>query len=150
MNGKAFKLGVFAKPDGKVFAFIVIDDDAIEIASVRAGTSGVAGSIDPLLDDWDANFAKLQEAVAWMEKEGRPGAVKLSTLRPLPPVRRPGKMLYAAQNFQEHVDEMLRAGMTPAGGPKFTGESPPRIPTCSSKRRALWPAPMTTSPSRAA
>jgi 2-keto-4-pentenoate hydratase/2-oxohepta-3-ene-1,7-dioic acid hydratase in catechol pathway len=37
-------------------------------------------------------------------------------------VRRPGKMFYAAQNFQEHVDEMLRAGMTPAGGPKFTGE----------------------------
>ena len=31
-------------------------------------------------------------------------------------------MFYAAQNFQEHVDEMLRAGMTPAGGPRFTGE----------------------------
>ena len=31
-------------------------------------------------------------------------------------------MFYAAQNFQEHVDEMLRAGMTPATGPKFTGE----------------------------
>ena len=31
-------------------------------------------------------------------------------------------MFYAAQNFQEHVDEMLRAGMTPASGPKFTGE----------------------------
>jgi len=122
MNGKAFKLGVFAKPDGKVFAFIVIDDDAIEIASVRAGTAGVAGGIDALLDDWDANFAKLQESVAWLEKEGRPGAVKLASLRPLPPVRRPGKMFYAAQNFQEHVDEMLRAGMTPAGGPKFTGE----------------------------
>jgi len=31
-------------------------------------------------------------------------------------------MFYAAQNFQEHVDEMLRAGMSPAAGPKFTGE----------------------------
>jgi 2-keto-4-pentenoate hydratase/2-oxohepta-3-ene-1,7-dioic acid hydratase in catechol pathway len=31
-------------------------------------------------------------------------------------------MFYAAQNFQEHVDEMLRAGMTPKDGPKFTGE----------------------------
>jgi hypothetical protein len=37
----------------------------------------------------------------------------LSSLKALPPVRRPGKMFYAAQNFQEHVDEMLRAGMTP-------------------------------------
>ncbi|HMG80823.1 MAG TPA: fumarylacetoacetate hydrolase family protein, partial [Xanthobacteraceae bacterium] len=55
-------------------------------------------------------------------KEGRPGAVKLGGLHALPPVRRPGKMFYAAQNFQEHVDEMIRAGMTPATGPKFTGE----------------------------
>ena len=31
-------------------------------------------------------------------------------------------MFYAAQNFQEHVNEMLRAGMSPAGGPQFTGE----------------------------
>ena len=31
-------------------------------------------------------------------------------------------MFYAAQNFQEHVDEMIRAGMSPAGGPEFTGE----------------------------
>jgi 2,4-diketo-3-deoxy-L-fuconate hydrolase len=53
---------------------------------------------------------------------GRPGAQKLASLRALPPVARPGKMFYAAQNFQEHVDEMLRAGMTPASGPKFTGE----------------------------
>jgi 2,4-diketo-3-deoxy-L-fuconate hydrolase len=30
-------------------------------------------------------------------------------------------MFYAAQNFQEHVDEMLRAGMSPAGR-RFTGE----------------------------
>ena len=31
-------------------------------------------------------------------------------------------MFYAAQNFQEHVDEMIRAGMSPKDGPKFTGE----------------------------
>ena len=46
----------------------------------------------------------------------------LRSLRALPPVARPGKMFYAAQNFQEHVDEMIRAGMSPASGPKFTGE----------------------------
>jgi 2-keto-4-pentenoate hydratase/2-oxohepta-3-ene-1,7-dioic acid hydratase in catechol pathway len=65
----------------------------------------------------------LQEIVAFLDHEGlRPGAAKLAGLRPLPPVSRPGKMFYAAQNFQEHVDEMLRAGMTPAGGPKFSGD----------------------------
>jgi len=81
------------------------------------------GSIFDLLENWDANFAVLQEIVAYLDKrESRATFAKLAGLHALPPVTRPGKMFYAAQNFQEHVDEMLRAGMTPAGGPKFTGE----------------------------
>ncbi len=122
MNGTPFRLGTFAKSGGGAFAAIVLGDDVIELGSTRPGVFASASSIDALLADWDANFAKLQETVAVIEKEGRPGAVKLANLRALPPVRRPGKMFYAAQNFQEHVDEMLRAGMTPASGPKFTGE----------------------------
>ena len=31
MNGRAFKLGTFAKPDGKPFAAIVLDDTAHRI-----------------------------------------------------------------------------------------------------------------------
>jgi 2-keto-4-pentenoate hydratase/2-oxohepta-3-ene-1,7-dioic acid hydratase in catechol pathway len=131
MNGTPFELGTFAKTGGAPFAAIVLGDDAIDIKTAQAayqsaGRSGkVSGaeSLDALLENWDANFAVLQEIVARLEKEGaRSGATKLADLRALPPVRRPGKMFYAAQNFQEHVDEMLRAGMTPAGGPKFTGE----------------------------
>jgi 2-keto-4-pentenoate hydratase/2-oxohepta-3-ene-1,7-dioic acid hydratase in catechol pathway len=128
MNGTAFKLGTFAKANGAPFAAIVLGDDAIDLGQAQtsyrgSGRASLSGnSIDGLLDNWDANFAALQEIVAFLEKEGRPGAVKLSGLRPRSPVSRPGKMFYAAQNFQEHVDEMIRAGMTPAGGPKFTGE----------------------------
>ncbi|HTV37450.1 MAG TPA: fumarylacetoacetate hydrolase family protein, partial [Xanthobacteraceae bacterium] len=124
MNGTPFKLGTFAKSGGAPFAAIVLgDDDVINLKALpNAVTLSSTDSIDALLEDWDANFAKLQELVAHIEKQGRPGAVKHSSLRALPPVRRPGKMFYAAQNFQEHVDEMLRAGMTPASGPKFTGE----------------------------
>lgn len=129
MNGTAFKLGMFAKADGAQFAAIVLGDDAIDLreahdafrAAGRKGSLGATGSIDALLENWDANFAVLQEIVAFLEKEGK-AAVKVASLRPLSPVTRPGKMLYAAQNFQEHVDEMLRAGMTPKEGPKFTGE----------------------------
>ena len=67
--------------------------------------------------------------MAFLEKEGlKLGATKLASLHALPPVTRPGKMFYAAQNFQEHVDEMIRAGMTPAGGPKFTGEKSTTLP----------------------
>jgi 2,4-didehydro-3-deoxy-L-rhamnonate hydrolase len=126
MNGTPFKLGTFAKQGGKPFAAIVLGDDAIELAAAtaaaRKGDVSSTASIDGLLENWDANFSVLQEIAAFLEKEGRPGAAKLASLHALPPVARPGKMFYAAQNFQEHVDEMLRAGMTPATGPKFTGD----------------------------
>jgi 2,4-didehydro-3-deoxy-L-rhamnonate hydrolase len=123
MNGTPFKLGTFAQQGEKPFSAIVLGDEIIELGSARAGMFASARSINALLADWDANFAKLQETVAMIEKEGLPSeTAKLQNLRPLPPVGRPGKMFYAAQNFQEHVDEMLRAGMTPASGPRFSGD----------------------------
>jgi 2,4-diketo-3-deoxy-L-fuconate hydrolase len=131
MNGSAFKLGTFAKPNGGPFAAIVLGESVIDLskahaaygASRRANALSATDSILGLLENWEANFAALQEIVAFLEKEGlRPDAADLASLRALPPVIRPGKMFYAAQNFQEHVDEMIRAGMTPAAGPKFTGE----------------------------
>jgi 2-keto-4-pentenoate hydratase/2-oxohepta-3-ene-1,7-dioic acid hydratase in catechol pathway len=130
MNGTAFKLAALAKPGGSPFVVIVLGDDAVDLTAAHAarGAAGGSGltttdSILGLLDNWDANFSVLQEIVARIEKQGSPpGTAKLAGLRALPPVARPGKMFYAAQNFQEHVDEMLRAGMTPAGGPKFSGE----------------------------
>ena len=36
-------------------------------------------SIDALLENWDANFAALQEIVAYIEKQGTPGAEKLAS-----------------------------------------------------------------------
>ncbi len=125
MNGREFKLGSFAKPGGKPFAAIVLGDAAIDLAQA-ASASGKGGltatsSIQGLLDDWDRNFAALQEIVAFLDKEKKPGDA-VAGLTALPPVARPGKIFYAAQNFQEHVDEMIRAGMSPKDGPKFTGE----------------------------
>ena len=123
MNGRAFKLGTFAKSDGKPFAAIVLDDAAIPLAEAAqaSGKSGLSStaSIRDLLGDWDRNFAALQEIVAVLDKAK---GTSVSSLTALPPVSHPGKMFYAAQNFQEHVDEMIRAGMSPKDGPKFTGE----------------------------
>lgn len=137
MNGTAFKLGTFAKPGGVPFAAIVLGNDAVDLsladsayrAATRRGALSATDGILSLLENWETNFAALQEIVVFLEKEGlKPCATKLASLRALPPVIRPGKMFYAAQNFQEHVDEMIRAGMTPAGGPKFTGEKSTTVP----------------------
>jgi 2-keto-4-pentenoate hydratase/2-oxohepta-3-ene-1,7-dioic acid hydratase in catechol pathway len=137
MNGTAFKLATLAKPDGNAFVAIVLGDDAVDLkaadaafqASSRKGKLSSAESVLGLLDDWDRNFAVLQEVVAFLEKQGPPPATaKLASLRALPPVIRPGKMFYAAQNFQEHVDEMIRAGMSPSSGPVFTGQKSTTVP----------------------
>jgi 2,4-didehydro-3-deoxy-L-rhamnonate hydrolase len=137
MNGTAFKLGTFAATGGGRFAGIVLAEDVIGVAAAhrawrdhagaKAGALGGAEGLYEILQDWDANFAVLQEMVAFIEKEGvksprfAAASARLADLRPFAPVLRPGKILNAAQNFQEHVDEMLRAGMSPAGQ-QFTGE----------------------------
>ena len=137
MNGTPFRLAMLAKPGGSPFVAIVLGDDAIDLsaahaayrASGRGSVLSATDSIFGLLERWEANFPVLQEVVAFLEKEGlHPGAAKLASLRALPPVMGPGKMFYAAQNFQDHVDEMNRAGMTPAGGPRFTGEKSMTVP----------------------
>src|SRR5476649_1875191 len=102
MNGRAFKLGTFAKPDGKPFTAIVLDDTAVDLAQAvaafgRKTLTTAAGTPNPsmqdLLDSWDANFATLQEIVAFLDKDGaRPGATPVNSLTPRPPVARPGKM----------------------------------------------------------
>jgi 2,4-didehydro-3-deoxy-L-rhamnonate hydrolase len=137
MNGSAFKLGTFARSNGAPFAAIVMGDNVVDLtlayeayrASGRHSVLSSSAGIQSLLENWDANFAALQDIAAFLEKEGlKPGAAKLGNLRALPPVTRPGKMFYAAQNFQEHVDEMIRAGMSPAAGPKFTGDKSTTVP----------------------
>jgi 2,4-didehydro-3-deoxy-L-rhamnonate hydrolase len=142
MNGTAFKLATLAGRNGNAFVAIVLGDAAIDLKTAQAafaaaGRKGELGRSDTmlgLLDHWDRNFAVLQEIVAFLEKEGTPqdaaklGTAKLASFKALPPVGRPGKMFYAAQNFQEHVSEMIRAGMSPSGGPVFTGEKSTTVP----------------------
>ena len=115
MNGREFKLGTFAKSGGKPFAAIVLGDTAFDLGqAAQASGKALRGatSILDLLDDWERNFAVLQEITAFLDKEKKPGDA-VASLTARPPVARPGKMFYAAQNFQEHVDEMIRAGMSP-------------------------------------
>jgi len=144
MNGTPFTLATFAGNPGVAFAAIVLGDSALAIGQVysayrdsprgKAGPLTATDSIRAMLEGWDHNFPVLQEIVAFIEQEGVEsdrfsGAVaKASDLKVMAPVQRPGKIFNAAQNFQEHVDEMLRAGMTPKDGPKFTGEKSTSLP----------------------
>ena len=120
MNGRPFKLGIFAKQAGGAFTAIVLgDDDIINLKDApKAAALSSTDSIDGLLEDWDANFAVLKKISDTLQKEGRRGAVKLASLRPLAA----RKDVLRGAEFSGRVDEMLRAGMTPAGGARFTGE----------------------------
>ena len=164
MNGTAFKLATYAgSPGGGRFrpssSATPPSISPPSIPPTRRSPRGKAGpltatdSLAGLLEGWDHNFPVLQEMVAFIEAEGiasplvAGGTAKIAALRAQPPIQRPGKIFNAAQNFQEHVDEMLRAGMTPAGGPQFTGAKSTSRPYLFFKAPACWPAPSTTSPS---
>src|SRR5215475_2989243 len=122
MNGTSFKLATIARANTstKPFAALVLGDETIDLSAVHTAYRAARGgrtlsatdSILDLLEDWDANFTVLQEMVAFIKKEGVPAgaAIAQTGLRIFAPVPRPGKMFYAAQNFQEHVDEMILAG----------------------------------------
>ena len=138
MNGTVFALATYAGAPAAPFAAIVLGERAISLGGVysayrdsprgKAGPLTATDSIQGLLEGWDHNFPVLQEIVAFIEQEGpdsdrlKGAVVDASALRALPPVLNPGKIFNAAQNFQEHVDEMIRAGTSPATGPKFTGD----------------------------
>jgi hypothetical protein len=42
MNGRAFKLGTFAKPNGTSFAAIVLDDTAIDLGQANEAIAPAA------------------------------------------------------------------------------------------------------------
>ena len=142
MNGSPFSLATFSGGPAGPFAAIVLGDIAFSVAGVypayrdsargKAGPLTATGSIQDMLEGWDHNFPVLQEIVAFIEAEGgdRFAGVsgRVDGLRVLPPIPRPGKILNAAQNFQEHVDEMIRAGNTPGGGPRWTGDRSTTMP----------------------
>ena len=104
MNGRAFKLGTFAKSGGKPFTAIVLDDSAIplqeaadayrgfgrKVLSTEADTRNP--TIQGLLDDWDANSKTMQEIVAFLDKDGaRPGASACHQPHRAPAGRPPGQ-----------------------------------------------------------
>src|SRR5215471_20532522 len=80
MNGTPFKLATIARVNTstKPFAALVLSDEAIDLSAAHTAYRAARGGptlsatdgIPALLEDWDANFAVLQEMVAFIEKDG--------------------------------------------------------------------------------
>jgi 2,4-diketo-3-deoxy-L-fuconate hydrolase len=116
---RSFKLGTFSSQSSQSFVGIVLDDAVIGLNAAhdlwrRAGGKAElphAGDLSALIGEWDRNFETIRAIVEFLERE--PAGAKgspLASLKVLPPVRHPGKMLYAAANFADHIAEMLKAG----------------------------------------
>lgn len=119
MADTPFKLATVE--DGRSpFAVLMVRDSAFRVDTLyrawREGRRGSAllgvSSIQLLLAEWDQNFDALCEMAAFAAAGDAPEevTVDISSVRFLPPITAPGKMIYAAANYGDHIREMLNAG----------------------------------------
>ena len=113
MTDPFFRLGQFSQNGDAKLCLVLGDDDIVELKSA-ANLSGQqslaeASRLDDLLIEWDRNFDQLRGVAETVVREGAAslGPLQLEDLKPLPPVSRPKRLLYAAANYADHV-----AGMT--------------------------------------
>ena len=116
MTGTPFKLATVE--NGRApFVIMVVGDSAYGLDGLyrawRQGRRGGAlvgvGSILLLLEDWDTNFEALCLMADFVAAGSAPEStlVDATSVRYLPPILRPGKMIYAAANYGDHIREML-------------------------------------------
>jgi 2,4-diketo-3-deoxy-L-fuconate hydrolase len=113
MTDPFFRLGLFSQKGDAKLCLVLGDNDIVELKSAAnlAGQPSLAEAsrLDDLLIDWDRNFDRLRGVAEAVTREGSAslGPLQLKDLKPLPPVSRPKRLLYAAANYADHV-----AGMT--------------------------------------
>ena len=106
---------------------VVVGDVAVDLArlgaarrqgrapSAEAYELESAPDVSALLVGWDDHFEAIAELVAWMgevtvdDERIAPHVTSLDRLDLRAPLPRPSKMLYSAQNYPDHVEEMRRA-----------------------------------------
>jgi 2-keto-4-pentenoate hydratase/2-oxohepta-3-ene-1,7-dioic acid hydratase in catechol pathway len=103
-SGRPFALGTFSSDGADPFGALVIDGGVFPLEPAR--------SLRSLLEDWDDEFDRLQEAADLCDTDRAP--YELNALRPLPPVSPPGQIFQAGANYRQHVLELL-AGADRAG-----------------------------------
>jgi 2,4-diketo-3-deoxy-L-fuconate hydrolase len=108
MTGSKFALGTFAG-GGRPFVGLVIDGlvTSLPEAAAKSGVSLPGDALIDLLEDWPRHFETLVSISDAVERDGTPGA-GMDTLRVLPPIRRPSKIMNAAANYSGHLTEMAK------------------------------------------
>jgi 2-keto-4-pentenoate hydratase/2-oxohepta-3-ene-1,7-dioic acid hydratase in catechol pathway len=129
-----FRLGTFARRGEKPFVGLLLDGDrTVDLRAVhaaRAGALTATASLLDILDDWERNFAALQDYAAFVAREGverfQGAAHDRSALTVRPPILRPPKILNAAANYSGHLKEMrlyTETGMTSGKDKIFAGRT---------------------------
>jgi 2-keto-4-pentenoate hydratase/2-oxohepta-3-ene-1,7-dioic acid hydratase in catechol pathway len=123
----SFALATVSAAGSPPFVVMVLGGKAVALQAVYrrlrdAGALkrafGTTDSILGLLQDWEPNLDGLVEIAEWVRREGLDdrhlahAVSDFTTLRALPPILRPSKMLYAAANYREHVAEMRASNFT--------------------------------------
>ena len=116
MTGTPFKLAM-VETGRAPFVIMVVGGQAFVLDTLykawRQGWRGGAlvgvSSIQLLLEDWDTNFEALCAMAEFASAGSVPDGVEIdaSSVRYPPPITRPGKMIYAAANYGDHIREML-------------------------------------------
>jgi 2-keto-4-pentenoate hydratase/2-oxohepta-3-ene-1,7-dioic acid hydratase in catechol pathway len=97
----AYGLVTFVRPGGQPETGLVVGD---AVSALDA-----PGGLDALLADWDQVLRRF-DATAERVVTGRaPNVLSLADVHLCAPVRRPGKMLYAAANYESHLRAAGRA-----------------------------------------
>ncbi|MBO6782931.1 MAG: fumarylacetoacetate hydrolase family protein [Alphaproteobacteria bacterium] len=119
MTGGVFRLATVSA-GGPPFVVLETDGRAWDLdALYRAWRQGKRGgalfgvnALLNLLQDWDRNFELLHDMAAFAAAGDAPdaAAVDVGQVRFLAPVLAPGKMIYAAANYGDHIREMVEAG----------------------------------------
>lgn len=114
-----FRLATVRSAGSPPFVVMVLGETAIALTAAATACPGArpttTAGLYELLQDWPRNFAALQEIAAFVRRQGTEpdrwagAAGPLDRFQFLPPVLRPGKMLYAAANQPGHIREMISA-----------------------------------------
>lgn len=129
LSQASFKLGTFSTAGAPPFAGLVRGDQVIALHTLQkiADDKGLqlrgSDSVFALLQNWQANFAALCEALALADQAGAPDWAAVASLKVHTPVDLPRQIFCTGANYFKHVVDIL-VSMGPGAHPGTAGMTP--------------------------